>query len=347
MKNMMLVFILLMISCSFTACTENSQNLAEFTPKTNIPNDTVTETEPIFSNELTQNVSNQTDVSLSLEKLKDRITSVFPKVISDSISDPEYVSSPKKYYSYKNVKTTDGMRYEIRIEPDTGDISTYVPTSSMIYKKADKNVSFDDAKEISAEFLEKLRNNSSEKYLDSYQNNSALNIYYVGEDQDIAYGICVDYRRLINGIYCMDSIIQTEIDSITGEVTLYHESWPDYDKYKFSSSEPDFSLEDAKKSVESKIEENYPGEVKNYDYIPRFFTEDSKLIEPVWYDSYNGIKRLVSDTNRTVDLVWAFYYEPELNEGFMHGGQSVYSATISAHTGEIYNLRYKDFYISM
>ncbi|MBP2133949.1 hypothetical protein J2128_001915 [Methanomicrobium sp. W14] len=277
------------------------------------------------------------------DKTMELIKTLFPQIISETIQNPEYVSSDivpgKIYLCYDNVMSVDGSRYDIEFDPETYDITYCGIVSAIKYKKAEKNVSFDGAKEIASDFLKVLVSNSSENYLEGYLNSSVYEYYTDAQRNDTACGIGLTYTRVIRGVRCFESSIQMEVDSITGNVVIFYEYWPDLANYEFSSSNPDYSLAYAKELSESTINEKYPAQIKSYEYKP--FHGGSNEIEPLWYDDELPLKY---EKGKPIDLVWVFYLKVNSNPGYK-SENSWNVDEISAHSGEIYNLFYKDIKI--
>ncbi|MBP2133936.1 hypothetical protein J2128_001902 [Methanomicrobium sp. W14] len=279
------------------------------------------------------------------DKTKSLIKALFPKIMVGTIQNPKYISSAvvpdKKYLYYSNVDSTDDMSYEIEFDPNTYDIIFCSLMYSQKSKKAEKKISFDDAKKISSDFLKVLVSNSSENYLDGYLNSSVYINYFNTESNDnsTACGVDLTYNRVINGVSCFESTIQIEVDSVTGDVISFYEYWPDLSEYKFSSPNPDYSLEYSQGLAESTINEKYPGEVKSYGY--KSVNGSSDDIKPLWFDDEILLKY---EKDKPIDLVWVFYLIPDLNAGYSCG-QNQYLEEISAHTGEIYALYYNDIHI--
>ncbi|MBP2134607.1 hypothetical protein J2128_002583 [Methanomicrobium sp. W14] len=346
MKKMIFILSLIAVFCFFEGCmnyvhNESCVNLSNTLDETGISDSQV------LANHSGENIpeggNNLSDNATVTGKTKKLISALFPQIIPETIKDPEYVPGSivpgKKYLNYDNVMSTDGDVYEITLDPDTYDLVFCGIVSATKYKKAEKKVSFDDAKEIASNFLKILVSNSSENYLDGYLNSSVYVYYTDLERNDTACGIDLDYTRVIDGTSCLQSKVDIEINSITGDVVCYNENWPDLSGYEFSSPNPDYSLEYAQGLVESTIDEKYPGEIKKYQYVPIHGGSDE--IQPLWYDD-----RLVLnyEKDQPIDLVWAFHLKPDLNPGYS-SDQIVYSERISAHTGEIYDLFYNGIHI--
>jgi len=271
--------------------------------------------------------------------LKERIVETFPDIDIGSLkatNEPDWLMKEKKYIVYENALTKNGKKYRIKVDSDSGEIIQYVPQFGIHQKKGELEISLEDAELIAQELL---RNITGDK-ADYYTNNSVItSSYFENTTADVRY------NRIQNGIPCLSNSISFGIDPMNGNILQYSICWLDLENATFTSSEPDITVDEAEKIIETTINEKYPGSVKSF--IFESAQEGSDTINPCWYDDS---KLLYYEPEMPIHLVWPFMFHAELNEesGKNQNNSKLYDFTfVDAHSGEIIRLHYEDISIDI
>ncbi|MBP2134528.1 putative membrane protein YkoI [Methanomicrobium sp. W14] len=340
-----------MLFCISSGCTSQTDvgtNVVT-TATTALPVESVVGSE----NTLTETVSPEksTGESKSLSEIfdgySDYILELFPDFIPETVKGKipwEGTDSRipvHTVYTYDHIKTASSAntQYEVEINAETGIIRSASETTGYTEPEGKIRLSLNDGESIAKDFITKALGDDPDNLF-----SSDVSSRYSGNQTELmqegrAAEIMVEYTITHDGLPC-DAGMFVTINSISGNVTSCYFIIPDIQNLTFSSKSPSITFDEAKEIVESKINEKYPGEIKNLDITSEY--EDSGAAIPSWdtgisvyYDSSTPV-RLVWDLN----IITKSDYAKPGDDLFYSTG-----AVVDAHTGEIRSLYYKDIMV--
>jgi hypothetical protein len=231
----------------------------------------------------------------------------------------------------------------IAVDPETGRIRYYkgISGSSSTSKPI---ISVEEAKDHAVNlFINALGEEYYNEKKDDYS------IYTM--DHKIAYPDDTDFEITVfimnsyNGIKYLNDGAEIRYDTLTDSLSSYSNNFNQYPdllaEITTLSPVPDITLDQAKKILEAKLNENDPGKDLEIEYHENY--EGSVLPSGYynslyWMDSSNFMNISDGYVREPLRLVWRFYF----NTGDMRDNpdETVRKVYIDAHTGEIVYLRY-------
>ncbi|WP_048148426.1 hypothetical protein [Methanolacinia paynteri] len=353
-KSFKFCLVLILLICFSAGCisqTSNETAISNYTEKIG----SVGSDNNIENNQTgTATPEKSTGESKSLRELfngySNYIQELFPYFIPETINNkiPWEESDPVipaiKVYTYKDLKTSDGIIYEARINAETGKIRSVYESSGYLAPSGEVKLTLDEGEEIARSFVLKAFGQDPDDIGDPDNIFTTIKTSnYVNLDRFNKLGKAANiYVRYYNKYEGLDGgpVLQMTINSISGNVTSCQFNIPNLQNHTFSSSVPSVSLDEAKEIIEEKIDEKYPGEVKTYEFLN---DDKSEMLlwdtgVPVYYDNTTPVR-----------LIWELEFNVERNIGaepdISKFDDSTYGAVIDAHSGEILCLFYKDITI--
>ncbi len=351
-------FIMVVLFCLCSGCTSGSDN------GNNLPNEETIapdELDNIHEKNLNKTVvpEKSTGESKSLREtfhgysnyLLELFPDFIPKTVEDTIpwESADATLPNRTIYTYEHIKTkSSSTEYIARINAETGKIRTVYRSSGFVYPYGSVDITLDEAESIAKTFITKALGENPENLFTAIISSGYTENLTELKQEGKAPEILVHYQITHNELPCYGATLLVFIDSITGKVVECHFTIPDLQNLTFvSESEvPDVTFDEAKKIVESKINEEYPGEAQNLDIICEDKTggiykeEKSGVADPFWD---TGMP-VYSDNTIPVRLIWIL--EMKSKTGAV-GDDSYYNSysIVDAHTGEVLLLYYKDIQI--
>ncbi|MDD4127799.1 MAG: hypothetical protein PHV39_08975 [Methanomicrobium sp.] len=264
-----------------------------------------------------------------------------PKTVEDTIpwEGADATFPNKTIYTYEHIKTkSSSIVYTARINAETGKIRTVYRSSSYNFPDGSVNITLDEAESIAKTFITKALGEDPENLftaiISSGYTDNLTDIKHEGKAPEIE----VEYQITHNELPCYPATLLVTIDSITGKVVECHFTIPDLQNLTFVSEVPVVTFDEAKKIVESKINEEYPGEAQDLDIICR------KVKTGTTYPFWDTGISMYGDNTEPVPLIWILEMKSKTGAA---GDDSYYNSysIVDAHTGEILRLRYKDIQI--
>ncbi|WOF16266.1 hypothetical protein F1737_05845 [Methanoplanus sp. FWC-SCC4] len=350
------LFILMIFFCLCSGCTSWTNNENNTLDKGTVTPDELTNT---YDKKLDETVAPEksTGESKSLKETfrgySEYILELFPDFIPKTVENTipwegaDATFPNKTIYTYEHIKTKSSSTvYTARINAETGKIRTVYRSSGFVYPDGSVNITFDDAESIAKTFITKALGESPGNLFPAIISSGYTENLTELKQKGKAPEILVHYLITHNELPCHAATLLVFIDSITGKVVECHFTIPDLQNLTFASEVPDVTFDEAKKIVESQINEEYPGEAQNLDITCKDKTggiykeEKSGTADPFWD---TGMP-VYSDNTLPVRLIW--FLEMESKTGNV-GDNSYYNSysIVDAHTGEVLRLSYKGIQI--
>ncbi|GAB7016006.1 hypothetical protein [Methanogenium cariaci] len=293
--------------------------------------------EPTVKLSETESINGDANNIKTPKTIKEKIVELFPDMDIESLkprAEPDWFIKGKTYQIYENAITKKGKKYRIKVDSDSEEIIQFYPLYGMHQKKGELEISLEDAEIIARKLLRNITGDKADYYI----NNSVItSSYFQNTTADVRY------TRIRNGIPYLTNGIKFCIDPMNGDVLGYSKFWLDIENITFPSSEPDITLDEAKKIVETTVNEKYPGTVKSFTF--KSSQEGLDTINLCWNDDP---VLLYYEKEMPIRLVWPFFFQVELNENPEEEPDNHrihYLTVVDAHSGEILELYYEDISI--
>ncbi|MDD4126578.1 MAG: hypothetical protein PHV39_02685 [Methanomicrobium sp.] len=346
---------MVVLFCLCSGCTSLSDNVNNLSNEKTITPD---ELDNIHEKKIDETVTPEksTGESKSLREVfdgySDYLLELFPDFIPETIEDIPWEGADatfpnKTIYTYEHIKTKSSSTvYTVRINAETGKIRTVYRSSGYIEPDGNIIITLDEAESIAKTFITKALGENPENLFPAIISSGYIGNLTELKQKGKAPEILVQYQITHNELPCSRASLLVVVDSISGKVVECHFTIPDLENLTFVSEVPDITFDEAKKIVESKINEEYPGEAQNLDIICEDKTggiyneEKSGVAKPFW----DMGMPVYSDNTIPVPLIWILDMKSKTGSP---GDNSYYNldSIVDAHTGEILLLRYKDIQI--
>lgn len=292
-----------------------------------------------------------------IEDAEEEILRVFPDVDSSSLEGKwEEETYGTSCIVFNNVDDTSEaflemqkIRFEgaernihdnivtIKVDPYFGNIIEY-GTNSLDWplKSEKRTVSFNEVDDKSLDFVSTVKGDQfvEEKkddfYLYTYDSDS-------GRGNGLSY---ITFFNTFNGVQYLYDRIFVRYDMIQDKVFSYEDELRDSEFMKSLttlSSDPTIGLSEAKRILEGKLQDNYPGEDLDIQYTVLNGHENALN----WYDTDEAV---YSSNPEPIKLIWYISFSDRKMRN--EDARKTTTAIVDAHTGDVISLNYRDINIS-
>ncbi|MDD4127011.1 MAG: PepSY domain-containing protein [Methanomicrobium sp.] len=297
---------------------------------------------------------------LLVNNAKNEILRVFPEVKESSLDNYKwdennyggyYASvivfedvideSKKKERVAKNKWFTEQV-VEIAVDPETGSILEYIGFTDSS-GTPEGIISYEKAKEHAMNYFinvigEEQYNKNKDKYFIYVMDNKIAN------KNDMCSTISLFIHNSHNGVKYMGDRVQITYDLAIDAVESYANFFRDpefHAEITTLSPVPDVTLDEAKKILEAKLNENNPGKDLKIEYHENYegaVLPSDYYSSLYWMDSPYYMSISDGYVSEPLKLVWRFYFNTEHMRN--NPNETVRQVCIDAHTGEIVYLKY-------
>ncbi|WP_048152915.1 hypothetical protein [Methanolacinia paynteri] len=225
----------------------------------------------------------------------------------------------------------------VKVDPGSGDVVFYGRESW--YKPLKEEIRTVSIEEAEDKVLEFVRNAKGNDFIEEKEND----FYICKIDVDSSSGMGLAYIVLFNtygGVQYLNDQIYVQYDLIEDVVRRYRDELKDPGLMKnltTLSPVPTISENEAKRLLETKLKESYPGEDLNIQY--RILNGHENSLN--WYDQDELV---YADQPDPIRLIWYITFSD--SEMRKEDSRKTTTAIIDAHTGEIVSLNFRDIKIS-